>query len=67
MVTRDEIAKYTHEKCAKMTYYEIIEALIDEIYNHDITRNTLSLTIDKLEASRKIVKKLRSKNNDNRN
>lgn len=60
MMTREEIAKYTAEMCANMTYYEIIEAFIDEIYNHNITRNTLSLTLDKLEASRKMVKKLRS-------
>ena len=61
MLTREEIEKYTKQECEKLTYFEIVDWLINEIHNHEITKQTLSLTLDKLEASRKVVKRLRNK------
>lgn len=61
MLTKEDIKQLTLESCEKMTFYEMVDALAEEIYQHEITKNELIKTTQKLEASRKMVKKLRGK------
>ena len=61
MMSYEEIRKYATEEFSKMAYYEMLDAYIDECYQHEITKNTLRLTIEKLEASRRAVKRLSKK------
>lgn len=41
--------KELSKACSKMTYYELVDAYVEECYQHDITRNTLRLTMNKLD------------------
>ena len=61
MISYEEIRKYVTEEFSKLSYFEVLDAYIDECYQHEITKNTLRLTIEKLEASRRAVKRLSKK------
>lgn len=63
MDDKAEIRRYITEHCEKLTYYEIIEEYIEECYNHHITQNTLRLVTEKLETSRRAVKRLKEQLN----
>lgn len=68
MMSYEEIRKYATEEFSKMSYFEMLEAYINECFQHEITRNTLQLTIDKLETSRRALNRLKERSkNDNEN
>ena len=61
MLAKEDVKKYTLKSCEKMTFYEMVDALAEEIYQHEITRSELMKTNEKLESSRRTVKRLKEK------
>ena len=61
MVTKEELREDLSDDLLKLSIFEIIELYIDVCYQHEITKNTLRLTLNKLEASRRAVKRLKEK------